>query len=159
MSEISIESLIVDEGVNIQQLQQTEFGNEAYYKMAEQVKGTLTQTYVIDVDDIFIHAYAKLEPNEEQYAVLLKFQESLIGIEEKIDPDRLTFSITKAVDDEICINRNASSGGRVKIIIHDDGLIAYSFIPEIGNHKPKELSFYESDTLDFEGLSYQFLSA
>lgn len=119
------------------------------------LSGTLTQTYGANVWDIFLSTIS-LQPTEAQQKVLELFKETFVSIEEAIDPNRQEFTISKGTDDEICISRKASTGGRVVIIIHEEGQIALSFIPTPENNTyGEELSFLDN-TVDIEGLSYQF---
>ena len=150
----------VESGMNIQQLKQSKYfeGIEYYDKVLENNNGTLTQVYGDDVNSVFLVAHKKLLPNKEQTEILHFFQEKLNYVEKQIDPERLRFTITKAMDDEICINRKATSGGRIKLIINDDGVIAFSFLPDKGNKEKKLLTFHTVDTADFESLAFTFFS-
>jgi|SRR5579871_4107925 len=147
-------------GLNISQLKQSQIFNKDYeclWKENNKVE-TSTQSYGNDVGNIFKVAIINLLPNEIQNEILNSLQEKLIFIEKQIDPDRLLFSITKAMDDEICINRNASSGGRVKLIVNDDGVITLSYLPDKNSKKEKVLDFYSKENVDFENLVYQIFS-
>jgi hypothetical protein len=160
MSNITLNAAnAVGSGMNIQQLKQSKcFGQTEYDKVLKDNEGTLTQVYGDDVNSIFWVAYNNLIPNKLQTEILHLFQEKLHYIEKQIDPERLKFTITKAMDDEICINRKATSGGRIKLIINDDGVIAFSFLPDKGNKREKVLDFYIMSSVDFETLAFDFFS-
>lgn len=139
--------------LNISRLKQSEF-SELYNDILEHVKGALTMPYGDDVGSIFLVGHACQSPNEIQADTLRKFQQCFEFIEKSIDPERLKFSITKAADEEICLNRPATSGGRVKLIVHDDGVIALSYLPKSADGKI--LEFYNRGEADFEALTYSF---
>ena len=144
-------------GLNLQQLKQSEYFGEEYGTLLKNSAGSLTQAYGYDVSSTFMVAKHDLRPNDLQTEILNLFLEKFFLIEDQIDPQRLQFTITKAMDDEICINRKAAVGGRVKIIINDDGVIAFSFLPDpAASGCATVLDFYSKDKLGFKGLSYLF---
>lgn len=124
-------------------------------------KGGLNQTYG-DINSKFELALAILSPNEDQTEILHEFQSVISHVQKVIAPDRLLFYITKAGDDEICINRSTRNQGVAKIIIHPEKLIALSFItpmkePSTNNY----LEFFneeENSNTDFEMIIYKFFS-
>lgn len=146
-------------GLDLRQLKQSEYFREKEYNnLLKDNAGSLTQVYGNDVNSIFIVAQQYLSPNGLQIEILKYFLEAFLYIEDKIDPERLKFSITKAADDEICINRKATGSGRVKIIINDDGIIAFSYLPSTNIDSKGVLDFYNKGNTDFETLSYNFFS-
>ena|ERR1035438_3662209 len=148
---------IADTGLNINQLKQSNCFSSEYEHLFQDSKGALTQVYGDDVDSIFEVAISKLNPNDIQVEILQGFQEQLKYIENCIDPERLKFTITRAMDNEICINRKATTGGRVKLIINEDGTIALSFLPDKGSNQGKSLDFYSIENQDnFERIAYDF---
>ncbi len=155
MNNISITTTYNEKNLDFQELRQSELLSDIYLKIADQIKGSLTQTYIYDADEIFGRAYTELAPSAAQLDILGSFQVVFNYIEKQIDPLRQKFTITKTVDDEICINRKASSGGKVKIIINEDGIITLSFIPDKELGRSNFLEFYD-ELVDFEMLSFKF---
>lgn len=159
MSNIKLNtSDVKDSGLNIQELKESQcFGSSEYDKILENNEGALTQAYGNDVNSIFLVAYKSFSPNPSQIEILQSFENSLHYIEQQIDPKRLKFTITKAEDDEICINRKAETSGRVKIIINDDGVIAFSYLPDKYSKNENVLEFYRpKENIDFESLVFRF---
>jgi hypothetical protein len=145
-------------GLNLQQLRQSEYFGDEYIAVLKNSEGSLTQVYGYDVSSTFMVAKHDLRPNPLQTEILNTFLYEFFLIEDKIDPQRLQFTITKAMDDEICINRDASFGGRVKVIIHDDGVIALSFLPDANNRRKKELIFCKHFEANYDKISLRFFS-
>lgn len=146
-----------DSGLDIQRLKESSYfrDREEYSDLVKNNAGSLTQAYGNDASSIFMVAYQDLVPNAIQMEILSSFLLALISIENMIDPERLKFTITKAMDNEICINRPATTGGRVKLIINDDGVIALSYLPNKTSQRKSELEFYDKNT-EFESLAYSF---
>ncbi len=147
-----------DSNISIQQLRQSKFNRAQYDKLMAETKGSLTISYGDDVDGTFLIANTNLTINDVQQKVIDSFREQFKIIEKTIDPERLKFSITGAMDGEICINRKSTFDGRVKLIIHDDGLIALSFVSSSYNNGKDILEFFNLENTDFEQLSYRFFS-
>ncbi len=147
------------EGLNKYKLLNTasEEFKQAYEAVFEIAEGSLTTVSDNDAAGKIRVAMNLYSPNEEQVRQLQNFLAAFKAIESQIDPEKLSFFITKATDDEICINRTMSSGIS-KLIIHDDGLIAYSYISYTSDQSKDELTFYATDQLDFESLSYQLFA-
>lgn len=153
-------SSTLGDGLNKYQLLQS--GSEditaIYEKIFEGTEGSLTM--VIDNDAIskFRVAIVTYTPTGVQCGILEKFENSFRNIENEIDPDRLSFTVTKAYDDEICINRT-SELGLSKIIINDDGVIAFSFIAYKDVQRNDILLFWDApQDQDYESITYKFLS-
>jgi hypothetical protein len=157
MSNITInpQSKSDNSNFNPSALKQSTFFKNSYSELIDNIKGSLTQAYQ-DVDNIFLIANKDFTPTDLQLCTLAKFRDVFCQISEAIDPLRNNFTITKAMDDEICINRKTTSEGRAKIIIHEDGTFALSFLPYSGNPAPSFLEFYRIDNADIESLSYSF---
>ncbi len=128
----------------------------AYEQVFAVIDGSLTTVADNDATSKINIAMTSLKPTAEQVNALNEFHSAFKFIETRIDPLRLNFDISKALDDEICINRT-SDFGVSKIIIHEDGLIAYSFISYKGVDKIDILDFY-SDSIDYETLTFNFFS-
>jgi hypothetical protein len=147
-----------ESGLDLQKLKESNYLRDKEYDEILKVNsGSLTQAYGNDTVSIFRVAYQDYMPNDLQIEILDLFRSALLNIEKEIDPERLKFTITKAMDNEICVNRNATNGGRVKLIVNDDGVIALSFLPNKISNKKSELEFYEKNIVDFELLAYLFL--
>jgi hypothetical protein len=131
--------------------------SKAYNDVFEKASGPLSLVEDNDVRSKFDVAIATLNPNPLQISLLYHFLESFASIENEIDPNRLNFEITKAMDDEICITKTSELGVS-KIILNDDGVVALSFISFKSVDKKDVLDFYTIDNLDYEGLSFSFLS-
>lgn len=129
---------------------------DAYEEVFAKVEGSLTTVADNDATTKFKVAFNSLHPTACQIEVLNNLQSSFKDVEKIIDPVRLNFEITKALDDEICINR-ASDLGISKIIIHEDGLIAYSFVAFKNVAKNDSLVFFE-EGVDYEAITYHFFS-
>ena len=146
-----------ESGLDLQKLKESNYMRDKEYNgLLKENAGSLTQAYGNDTLSRFRVAYQYLMPNDLQIEILDLFRSALITIENKIDPERLKFTITKAMDDEICVNRQATNDGRVKLIVNDDGVIALSFEPNKGSNKNSVLEFFNKDTADFETLAYYF---
>lgn len=128
----------------------------AYEQVFAVIDGSLTTVADNDAISKINIAMTSLNPTPEQANALNEFHSAFKFIETRIDPLRLNFDISKALDDEICINRT-SDFGVFKIIIHEDGLIAYSFISYKGVAKNDILDFH-ADNIDYETLTYNFFS-
>lgn len=155
MNDLTLNSQPTFDGINKYGLLQSEseYVREIYAAVFEKVKGSYTTISDNDASGRFDVAIATFQPTDLQLDQLLSFKDAFKTVETKIDPNRLKFSIAKALDNEICINKESASG-LSKIIIHDDGLIAFSFISFSGVEKPDVLEFYDCD-LDYEQLAYQ----
>lgn len=129
---------------------------DAYAKVFAKVEGSLTTVADNDATTKFNVAFNSLHPTESQIEVLNNLQSSFKDIEKIIDPVRLNFEIVKALDGEICLNR-ISELGVSKIIIHEDGLIAHSFIAFKNVAKNDILDFFEND-IDYETVTFNFFS-
>ena len=131
--------------------------NDIYNNVFSTVEGSLTTVIDNDAESKFNIALNSFYPKNEQLKALEGFQIAFKNIEKVIDPAKLNFTISKALDDEICLNRILEIGIS-KIIIHDDGLIARSFIGYKGDHNKKDsLDFYENE-VDFESITLKFFS-
>jgi hypothetical protein len=131
---------------------------EAYVKVFEAVEGSYTVVSDNDAVSKINMAISTLNPNKVQQGCLTKFRDTFSTIEGHIDPTRLKFTIEAAMDEEICITHFASIGIS-KIIIHDDGLIAHSFIGYKGSEKKDFIIFYSTEEkVDYESLTYKFFS-
>lgn len=130
---------------------------DAYAEVFAKVEGSLTTVADNDATTKFNVAFNSLNPTESQIEVLNYLQSSFKYIEKVIDPVRLNFDITRALDDEICINRIDESIGVSKIIIHEDGLVAHSFIAFKGVAKNDKLDFFDNG-VDYETLTFNFFS-
>jgi hypothetical protein len=147
----------VESGLDLQKLKESNYMRDREYdNLLAITAGSLTQAYGNDAISVFRVAYQDLLPNDLQIEILDRFRAALIVIENMINPDRLRFTITKAMDDEICVNRPATNGGRVKLIVNDDGIIALSFIPNRESAYNDVLEFYNLNSVDFELLAYSF---
>jgi len=146
--------------LNVLFLNESSFGKKSYERIVEQQKGSLTQNYVADVIDIYSEALFKLESDTEplQIEILRTFAYHHDILAKTIDPNRHDFTITTASDGEICINRKVSNGGRVKIIIHDEGLIAFSYLPGKLDPEKERLDFFNYSKIDIEKLLYNFFA-
>lgn len=118
------------------------------------LEGSLTTVSDNDAVSKFNVAKASLSYSETQLNILSSFQDVFQQIETQIDPEKLNFFITQAMDGELCINRT-SEQGISKIIINEDGVVAYSFIPYKGVDLKDVLEFIPSEK-DFEKYSYCF---
>ena len=131
---------------------------DIYKKIFEQVEGSVTTVSDNDSGTRINIAISNLNPNEIQVKCLRFFQKAFKYVESCIDPARLNFTVTLAEDDEICINR-ISDIGVSKIIIHEDGLIAHSFISFKLSDKKDILDFYDDcETIDYESLTFKLFS-
>jgi hypothetical protein len=127
---------------------------DIYSDVFSSVEGSLTTVVDNDVESIINIAVNQLTPSNEQILELNKFRDAFNYIESVIDPEKLNFTITKAVDDEICIN-HISKNGVSKIIIHEDGMIAQSFVAFNGVDKKDSIEFYEGN-IQYQQLAYKF---
>lgn len=86
--------------------------------------------------------------------IFISFRE----IKKIIDPNHLTpfnYSYNNE-EDEFLLYRSSNEGG-TNIIIHENKVLAFSFIG-INSDEKDELSFYEEDNVDFEKLAYSFFA-
>ena len=138
-------------------LQSEDEGTLVIYKeVFSKTEGSFSTVSDNDAITKFNVASAQFDPTVEQMETMNKLATSFKKIESEIDPTRLNFYISKATDNEICINRESDTGIS-KIIIHEDGIIGLSFIAFINSNKKNNLEFYETDA-DFESLTYKFFS-
>jgi len=128
----------------------------AYEQVFAVMDGSLTTVSDNDATSKINIAMTSLKPTAEQIIALNEFHAAFKYIETRIDPLRLNFDITKALDEEICINR-VSDFGISKIIIHEDGLIAYSFIA-YKNISKEDILDFQLDGVDYESLTFKFFS-
>ena len=130
-------------------------------KMYRDVFASTEDSYTTVVDNDSVQrikiAATTLQPNSSQLDILLQIKDAFNEVETKIDPSRLQFNVTKAADDEICINRT-SSNGLAKIIINDDGLIVLTFTAFRGINKPDSFIPYTEGVADYEALAYAFFA-
>lgn len=147
-------------GINKYQLLQSDSDDIrlAYEQVFSKVNGSLTT--VVDNDstskfNVAINSFSSITP--EQLECIKQIETAFVYIERQIDPNRLYFSITRASDNEICINRSNESG-LSKIIVHEDGLIALSFIAFRGVDKPDSLAFYEEPQPNYESIVFRFFA-
>ncbi len=127
-----------------------------YQKITDPLAGSLTTVLDNDASSKFNVAYQELNPLQEQRWALEALQTAFQKIDLEIDPDRLNFYLSKAQDDEICINRR-SPLGITTLIVHEDGTLALSFIalPESG--VSDSLEFLDNPaTVDWEKVAYWF---
>lgn len=127
---------------------------ESYSNVFEQLKGSLTTVVDNDIATRFAVALNTFDMSEAQKITLRKIEAELVKIQNAIDPEKLYFTITQTFDGEICIN-NKTQTHFAKVIVQDDGLVAYSEIAYFNNDD--QLIFFEED-VDLEGLLYSFLS-
>lgn len=137
-------------------LSKTDEVRTTYEKVFTRVEGSLTTVSDNDAASRIVVAINNLQPSEPQVGCLNEFIAAFKYVEKCIDPSRLNFTVTKSVENEICIN-HFSTDGLSKIIIDEDGSIAHSFISYKGINKPDSLEFYEGD-IDFEVLTYDLFS-
>lgn len=86
-------------------------------------------------------------------------KEGFILIQTIIDPTKLCFfESSKGSDDELILRRE-SENGVSKLIIHDDGAIAYWFIAFKESQKANIRNFYHlNEKIDFEVITYNFFT-
>lgn len=146
-------------GLNKYDLLQTvsEDVKKAYGDIFDKVEGSLTTVSDNDTSQKIKVAIVTLQPYKVQLEILLRIQEAFSAIENNIDPTRLQFTITKAMDDEICINRN-SDFGLSKIIINEDGIVIRTFTAYRNITSSDEFEVYEHGVNDYEHLAYKFFS-
>lgn len=144
---------------NLYSLEESVAYQAAYSNIRSEVRGALSLTYGHDIPSKFKAAQAALSPNAGQDKLLSRLQEALLSIEKEIEPEKLELEpFRKGSDDEIYIIRHSDKGVS-KIIVHDDGLLAYSFIGFKGCTVPDDLVFVHDVTaLDFESFAYRFLA-
>ena len=127
-----------------------------YNVVFKNAEGSFTTVSNNDTTSKFNVAIMQFNPTEEQSKAISNLITCFKEIERIIDPKRLNFSVTQAMDNEICVNR-ISEIGISKIIIHEDGVLALSFIAFKGIEKKSTLDFVENET-DYEELAYKFFS-
>lgn len=130
---------------------------QAYENIFNKVEGSLTTVSDNDTVQKIRVAIATLQPNKYQTDILLKISDAFSSIETSIDPTRLQFNITKATDDEICMNR-ISDKGFSTIIINEDGVVVLSFIAHKGVNESDIFEVFETNITDYEGFSYKFFA-
>lgn len=129
-----------------------------YESVFKKFEGSVTTVIDNDSATIFNVAINELNPNDIQLNILNEFKSAFKYVESCIDPARLKFQITKTVDGDICINRT-SELGISKFIVHDDGLIAYSFVAFKGVNAKDTLEFYEDKSvIDYEKFTYRLFA-
>lgn len=127
----------------------------AYKQVLEPVSGSFTVVADNDAEAKIRVALAQLRPTEAQAQVLRALGVTLRGLN-LTDPKRMNFTVARAQDDEIYLRR-CSLAGVSKLIINDDGSIAYSFLGLPGAIRPDVLQFVEEPSNnDWEGLAYSF---
>lgn len=113
----------------------------------------------IRVDDVaskYREAYAQLTFTHAQRSALEKLACEMSRIEESIDPALLNFTIDQSPDDDVVLHHSHAAGIN-SLIVHEDGLVAFSFIARQGSEKADELTFHEAAEIDWEGLALHFL--
>jgi len=131
---------------------------QIYSNIFNNVEGSLTVASDNDAVTKINIARANLNLTPFQIKVLDSFKNAFVEIENNIDPNRLLFSISKSLDDEVCITR-FSELGISKIIINESELIAYSFIAYKNVGQKDILDFYTFEfNIDFETVSFNFFS-
>jgi hypothetical protein len=142
--------------LNTVKLKQSSYFDELYNKGLNLNNDALTQRYGNDAATIFKFSFVQFELSDFQSNILASFQENFSDVEEAIEPERLKFSITAAMDNEICINRKTANGELVKIIIHEEATVAFSYISN--NPENDLLEFYDEEQVDFEFMTYRFFT-
>lgn len=109
-----------------------------------------------DVASKFRAAYEQLTVNPIQRAAMECLEVQMRRIEESIDPTLLNFTIDQSPDDDVVLHHSHPAGVS-SLILHEDGLAAFSFIARQGVERDDELTFHESTEADWEGLALHFL--
>lgn len=156
---INVDALSEQGGVNKMELLQSKRPDivERYEAVFAKVEESFTTVTDNDSQHKIRVAVAVLCPNELQTAILYSIAEALKEVEQKIDPNRLQFTITKAMDDEICLNRT-SANGLAKIIINEDGLVVLTFTAVKESAKANQFIPYTEGIGDYEALAYDFFA-
>lgn len=111
-----------------------------------------------DVSNKFKNAFISNSITQKQLDKLKDLHESFVKLQKEIDPDRLDFVFSNGSDDELILKRY-SSNGVSKLILHDDGCISFWFISYPDSLKSNIRLFFNSDEkIDFEELTFKFLS-
>lgn len=119
---------------------------------------SLTTILGNDVRSRFRVAYAQLPMTAEQCAVVLELEAALLGVEKKINPKLLYFTIRSSPDEDVVLNHNQPTQLST-IIVHDDGSLAFARIyTESLPGLDDELISYKIGQADCEQLAYKFLS-
>jgi hypothetical protein len=134
--------------------------NSIYESNLETLGAPITINYDNNSNSKFQNCYVLLHPNAIQTTILQEFRKYFNLVETQIEPDKIDFSITKALDGEICINKKTNNG-LAKIIINDDGVVVFTFTA-FANTKEKDeftlLYVHDSNSFDYESFCYKFLS-
>ncbi len=130
---------------------------ESNYRQAgERTEGTLTRHYGNSLAERLNQLLQRYALSSFQVTALSKLMTAFKNIEYHIEPDKLTFQDLFTGDDELILFRT-SKRGATNLVIHDDELIAYSFI---GKEEQPVLDFFEETKaqFDFEAIAYKFLA-
>jgi hypothetical protein len=134
--------------------------NAIYENNLESLSAPVTINYDNNSDSKFENSYTLLYPNPIQTTILQEFRKYFNLVETQIEPDKIDFSITKAMDDEICINKKTKNG-LAKIIINDDGVVVFTFNAFANTDEKDEftpLYVHDRNSFDYERFCYTFLS-
>lgn len=162
MSDITFETAVEkrEQSLNKYELLQSERDEvkEYYNEVFEKVQGSYTTVSDNDLQDKFKVAIELLEPSENQVSFLKCLSLNFLEIESLIDPVKLQFDISRAIDHEIVLSRR-SEDGISNIIINDDGSIAFSFIAYKNSSKADVYQFYDvEEYVDCQILAFTFFS-
>ncbi|TAF73171.1 MAG: hypothetical protein EAZ53_13555 [Bacteroidetes bacterium] len=129
---------------------------ESYKKDFSNSEPSLVVNLVNDLDASFDIAHTKFSMTNEQIKCIELLRVCFLKLQSVMDPNRLYFTFSNAVDGEICLNR-ISENGISKLIINEDGVLAYSFISYKNSTKKDVLDFFTNE-VDGELVALKFLS-
>ena len=133
--------------------------NDSYSKTLQNLANAVTSVIDNNSTAKIENAIDLFDLSPIQTDILNHFKLAFQETEKKMEPDKIDFSISKAMDNEICLNKFTKEGVS-KIIINDDGFVVYSFIAFATSNKQdifNSLGVIDA-AFDFEKLTYNFLS-
>lgn len=107
----------------------------------------LLRPKVLELQHRFTNALVKLRPNAQQMLTLQQLEKALEARAQNLSAEQMNFSLTRAQDDEICLNRRTQAGVST-VLVHEDGSVAFSFISLPGSPQPDVLEFALSPSAD-----------
>jgi hypothetical protein len=129
---------------------------EGYNKNRLTLSETLTTSYQSDYLNILcFEAFQKYQFTDFQKKTFTSFFDIFEDISRTIHPKELNIKIVQSKDAEICIYRKSKEGISM-IAIDEDGDGFYNFTGYKNEEDP--VFFDSSEHIDFEALTYQFLS-
>lgn len=144
--------------LDVNVLNESLYMRESAASFIKEQEGTITQSYANDVNRMYENAILKDKPGRTLLKVLSMLWAAHRSFVDLVEPERFESVLSTTIEGEFCLTRNATVGGRVKLVIDED-LITFSYLPEKRDSAKEILSFYKPDSLeakDYTNLLHRF---